>query len=150
MKKAAQVAFCCTIFLGVWAGIGGAETILLPPRDGGGAGILIDIADSYRLLQEVEMCRTEIPRLREKNGILTHLNDKNEQLDEIRREREALLRERIAFLEQQQGELLRLNEAAIRQSDMARKATPWYMEMIQAGKYIGLGVLLGFAIGAAR
>ena len=143
MKRAYRMALCCMIFLSAWVGIGGAAEV---------PGIFFELADSPRLLQEVEMCRTEIPRLREKNNLLTHLNEKNEQLDEIRKEREALLRERIAFLEQNNRDLIRLNDQAIKTADLARKAGggTWYEQLFTAGKWIGLGILVGVTLHAAK
>jgi hypothetical protein len=90
------------------------------------------------------MCRI----VQEENVKLQLLDDKNSQLDEIRKEREALLRERIGFLEQQQVELIRLNDQALKVGKQA--GAKWYQELFTAGKWIGLGILVGFAAGAAR
>ena len=108
-------------------------------------GVFFDNSASGRLLQEVEGCRVELP-------ILRALEDKNSQLDEIRKEREDLYRERIKFLETQQTELLRMNDQAIKTADLARKSGggTWYEQLFTAGKWIGLGILVGFVVGAGR
>jgi len=108
------------------------------------AGLFIDLPTSDRLLGDLEMCRI----VREENVKLQLLDDKNSQLDEIRKEREALLRERIGFLERQQGELIRLNDQALKVGKQA--GAKWYEELFTAGKWIGLGILVGFVAGAAR
>ena len=108
-------------------------------------GIFFDSSSSDRLLAEVEACRITLP-------ILRSLEEKNAQLDEIRKEREDLYRERIKFLETQQAELLRMNDQAIKTADLARKAGggSWYEQLFTAGKWIGLGIALGFVAGAGR
>ncbi len=107
------------------------------PQDGSRAGIIFEMADSDRLLGEIEMCRI----VREENVL-------RKQLDEIRKEREALLRERIDFLKEQNGELHRLNDAT---REMAKMAAPkWYEELFQAGKWIGLGILVGVTLHAVK
>jgi hypothetical protein len=107
------------------------------------SGVIFDYQGSVRLLEEVESCRVDLP-------ILRALEDKNAQLDEIRNEREDLYRERIKFLETQQAELLRMNDAAIKTADLARRSGggSWWEQAFTAGKWIGLGILVGF-IGAA-
>lgn len=112
------------------------------------AGIFFEMPDYPRLLEDLESCSG----IREKNAVLSRLNEKNEQLEEIRIEREKLLRERIGFLEAQQGELLRMNDQAIKTAELARKAGggTWYEQLFTAGKWIGLGIALGFVAGAAK
>jgi hypothetical protein len=107
--------------------------------------VIFDGPGSGRLLKEVESCREELPLLRA-------ISEKDAQLDEIRVEREALLRERISFLEKQQGELLRMNDQAIKTADLARKTGggTWYERLFTAGKWIGLGIVLGFVGGVAK
>ncbi len=114
-------------------------------QDGPAPAVIFEGAASDQLLEEVEACRIQLPLLRD-------LVAKDEQLDEIRVEREALLRERIAFLEKQQGELLRMNEAAIKNVELARKSAgaTWYEQLFAASKWVGLGILLGFTVGAGR
>ena len=106
--------------------------------------ICTDRSTSLLILKDLEMCRSE----KAANVTLRALNEKHEQLDEIRREREALLRERIDFLKEQNGELLRMNEAAVKMADQARPK--WYEQAFTAGKYIGLGIIVGLAIGAVK
>ena len=108
-------------------------------------GVFFDHSGSVRLLEEVEICRSDLPLLRS-------LEAKNAQLDEIRKEREDLYRERIKFLETQQRELLRMNDQAIKTADLARKAGggTWYEQLFTAGKWIGLGIVLGFVGGMAK
>jgi len=148
MKKSPCAPLWATIFFMAWVGIGGADSSLPAPTGGTGPGMFMDLPSSDRLLEDVESCRV----IREENSVLYRLNEKNEQLEEIRKEREALLRERIDFLERQQGELLRMNEQAIKTADLARKAGggTWYEQLFTAGKWIGLGILLGFVAGAAK
>jgi hypothetical protein len=123
-----------------------ALALLLPPAsclaDDGAVCFPTPVAD--RLLAEVESCRDELPTLRA-------LDEKNAALDEIRKEREELLRERIAFLEKQQGELMRMNDQAIKYGEEARKAAggSWWEKAFNVGKWIGLGLLLGLAIGGS-
>jgi hypothetical protein len=139
-----HVAFCCVLLLGAPAPWIFADDATAP-RDASAPGVFFDAGQSDRLLEEVEACRAQLPLLRE-------LAAKDEQLDEIRIEREALLRERIAFLERQQTELLRMNDQAIRQAELARKTSggAWWEQALAAGKWIGLGILLGFAGAAGR
>lgn len=108
-------------------------------------GVFFDTQSSLRLLEEVEFCRVDLP-------ILRSLEEKNAQLDEIRKEREDLYKERIKFLETQQGELLRMNDQAIKTADLARKSGggTWYEQLFTAGKWIGLGIVLGFVGGMAH
>lgn len=138
------VAFCCVLLAAAPAPriFAGDAT---EPRGAPGPGVIFDAAQSDRLLEEMEACRAQLPLLRE-------LVSRDEQLDEIRIEREALLRERIGFLEKQQAELLRMNDQAIRQAELARKTAggSWWEQALAAGKWIGLGILLGFAGAAGR
>ncbi len=108
-------------------------------------GIIFDYPGSDRLLEEVESCREELP-------ILRALEEKTAALDEIRKEREDLYRERIKFLETQQAELLRMNDQAIKTADLAQKSGggTWYEQLFTAGKWIGLGILVGFVVGVGR
>jgi len=91
-----------------------------------------------RLLEEVETCRELVPMLR--------------SLAERDAEVERLQKERIRVLEGQNEELLAMNEAAIKQAELAEKAGrgSWWERALNAGKWIGLGVVLGFAVGAGR
>jgi hypothetical protein len=135
------VALCC-VLLAI------APTPCFSAADATGAGdasgtaVIFDPPASDRLLEEIESCRAQLPLLRD-------LVETDGHLDEIRVEREALLRERIAFLEKQQTELLRMNDQAIKQAEMSRKAGggSWYEQLFAAGKWIGLGIALGFAAG---
>jgi hypothetical protein len=139
-----QVALCCVVLLLCPVPCFSAE-IATGPASASAQGIIFDYQGSARLLEEVEACREDLP-------ILRALEDKNAQLDEIRNEREDLYRERIKFLETQQAELLRMNDAAIRTANLARKAGggAWYQELFTAGKWIGLGIVLGFVGGVAK
>ena len=104
--------------------------------------VVFNATTSDRLLGEVEMCRYELPMLRE-------LSEKTFALDEVRVEREALLRERIVFLEKQQAELMKMNDQALQYGEMARKEAggTWYQQALATGKWLGLGILLGLALG---
>ena len=141
MSLTAKTALCCVLLLAApvpgfpWDAATGGQ-------DGPAAAVIFDPPASDRLLEEVEACRAQLPLLRD-------LVEKDGQLDEVRVEREALLRERIAFLEKQQAELLRMNDQAIKQADMARKVGggSWWEQVLAAGKWIGLGIVLGFAAG---
>jgi len=118
--------------------------LLLAPAAGFAAdeAIVFDTTVSDRLLGEVEMCRADLPVLRE-------LSEKTFALDEVREEREALLRERIVFLEKQQTELIKMNDQALQYGEMARKEAgrTWYQQALATGKWLGLGILLGLALG---
>ena len=104
--------------------------------------VVFNATTSDRLLGEVEMCRYELPMLRE-------LSEKTFALDEVREEREALLRERVVFLEKQQAELMKMNDQALKYGEMARKEAggTWYQQALATGKWLGLGILLGLALG---
>lgn len=108
----------------------------------------IDLASGMRLLGELESCRVE----RAEIDTLRRLDEKNSQLDEVRVEREKLLRERIQFLESQQAELFKMNDQAIKAADLARKSGggSWWEQLFTAGKWIGLGIALGFVVGAGK
>jgi len=108
----------------------------------------IDLASGMRLLGELESCRVE----RAEIDTLRRLDEKNSQLDEVRVEREKLLRERIQFLESQQAELFKMNNQAIKAADLARKSGggSWWEQLFTAGKWIGLGIALGFVVGAGK
>lgn len=118
--------------------------LLLPPLTAfaDDEAVTFDARTADRLLGEVESCRRDLPMMRE-------LDEKNMALNELRVEREALLRERIAFLEKQQAELLRMNDQALKYGEEARKTAggTWYERAFDVGKWIGLGVLFGLAIG---
>jgi len=118
--------------------------LLLAPAPGFAAdeAVVFDTAVSDRLLGEVEMCRADLPVLRE-------LSERTAVLDEIRGERESLLRERIVFLEKQQTELIKMNDQALQYGEMARKEAggTWYQQALATGKWLGLGILLGLALG---
>lgn len=149
MKKIAVFLLCGAISLGAGVRVGNANSV--PPTPQGGVlsgGIFVELPESDRILEEIESCRI----IREENAVLQSLNEKNEQLDEIRKEREDLLRERIVFLEKQQAELIRMNDAAIKTADLARKAGEgkWYEQLFTAGKWVGLGIVLGFIGGVAN
>ena len=118
--------------------------LLLAPAAGFAAdeAIVFDTTVSDRLLGEVEMCRADLPVLRE-------LSEKTFALDEVREEREALLRDRVVFLEKQQAELMKMNDQALKYGEMARKEAggTWYQQALATGKWLGLGILLGLALG---
>jgi len=139
-----QVALCCIVLLLCPVPCFSAE-VATGPTSATTSGVIFDYQGSVRLLEEVESCRVDLP-------ILRALEDKNAQLDEIRNEREDLYRERIKFLETQQAELLRMNDAAIKTADLARKSGggSWYEQLFTAGKWIGLGIVLGFVGGMAK
>lgn len=109
--------------------------LLLAPASFAGE---VHFRDADRLLEEVETCRELVPMLR--------------SLAERDAEVERLQKERIRTLEGQNEELLAINEAAIKQAELAEKAGrgSWWERAMNAGKWIGLGVVLGFAVGAAR
>ena len=139
-----QVAFWCVLTLLVPMPCFSIE-VATGPESAPAQGVIFDYPGSLRLLEEVESCRVDL-------SILRSLEEKNSQLDEIRIERENLYRERIGFLEKQQGELLRMNDQAIKTADLARKSGggSWYEQLFTAGKWIGLGILVGFVVGAGR
>ena len=118
--------------------------LLLAPAPGFAAdeAVVFDTAVSDRLLGEVEMCRADLP-------VLRALSERTAVLDEIRGERESLLRERIVFLEKQQTELIKMNDQALQYGEMARKEAggTWYQQALATGKWLGLGILLGLALG---
>mgnify|MGYP001590156300 CR=1 FL=1 len=140
----ADVALGCVLLLLVPMPCFSAE-LATGAGSGPRQGVFFDTSASDRLLEEVEACRVDLP-------ILRSLEEKNSQLDEIRKERENLYRERIGFLEKQQGELLRMNDQAIKTADLARKSGggSWYEQLFTVGKWIGLGILVGFVVGAGR
>lgn len=77
----------------------------LAPRQ----GIFLDVPTSFRVLEALE----DYPKLKEENAALREIVAKQEALDEIRKEREQLYRERIAFLEMQAEKWKQLNEATL-------------------------------------
>jgi hypothetical protein len=100
--------------------------------------LCFDAGQSDRLLEEVEVCREQLPALRD-------LVTKDAEVDQIQRER-------IKTLEEQRTELIAMNEAAIKQAELAQKAGKgsWWERGLAAGKWIGLGIVLGFVAGAAK
>jgi hypothetical protein len=100
--------------------------------------ICFPAGQSSRLLEEVESCREELPLLRD-------LTAKGNDLAGIQAGR-------IVELEKERDTLLKMNEQARQAADDARKANTgsWWEQALKAGKWIGLGVLVGFAAGAAR
>jgi hypothetical protein len=108
-------------------------------------GVFLMHPDSFRLLHELEQCRDTL----DENDVLRALNQKANEMEGIRREREKLLRQRIDFLEKQNAELLQMNEQAVEMAKAIRRESGgmWYQKLFEAGKYIGLGVLVGIAIG---
>ena len=139
-----EVSFWCVLFLLCPFPCFPAE-LATGVGSGSNSGVFFDNSASDRLLEDVEGCRAELP-------ILRSLEEKNSQLDEIRKERENLYRDRIGFLEKQQEELLRMNDQAIKTADLARKSGggSWHEQLFTAGKWIGLGIALGFVMGAGR
>ncbi len=139
-----HVALCCVLLAAAPAPriFAGDAT---EPRDAPAPGVYFDAPQSDRLLEEMEACRAQLPVLKE-------LVSRDEQLDEIRLEREALFRERIAFLERQQAELLKMNDQAIRQAELARKTSggSWWEQTLTVLKWVIPVGLAGFAAGAAR
>jgi hypothetical protein len=100
--------------------------------------IYFDNTTSIRLLEEVEECRIleeEILVLREYNHNLLKT--------------EKIHLERISDLEASQEELRSLAEEAARNAKLAREQAGgrWYEKIYRAGKWIGIGILVGFAAG---
>jgi len=102
------------------------------------AGVFFDTLTSYRLLDELEQCRI----IKQEAFVLRELDKTNERMVKV-------LEERIKILEKNQADLLRMNEAALKNAEEARKVAggKWYEKLWDTGKWIGLGILVGLAAG---
>jgi hypothetical protein len=109
-------------------------------------GILLDVPTSFRVLEALE----DYPRMKEENQVLRELIARHEALEEIRKEREALYRERIAFLEEQAGKWEQLNQATLALAEKGRKmqGSWWDRFTADVGKF-SLGAVIGLGIVAA-
>jgi len=113
--------------------------VLCLVSSGAFAGTLcFDQGQADRLLEETEKCREQLPALRD-------LVAKDAEVEKLHLER-------INTLEEQREELLTMNAAAIKQAELAQKAGKgsWWERVLAAGKWIGLGVVIGFVAGAGR
>lgn len=137
MKKSLIFALCLTIWGTTHTPVWGAELI----GEGQPApfnGVIFDTLTSFRLLDELEQCRI----IKQEASVLRELDKTNERLVKV-------LEERIHILEKNQADLLRMNEAALKNSEEARKVADgkWYEKLWDTGKWIGLGILVGLAAG---
>jgi len=114
----------------------GAAELLKPGESPPMPGVFFPQAASLRLLAELEMCRSELPALRD-------LVAKDDEL--IKK-----LDGRVVELGKQNTDLAEMNRKALKAADDARKSGPWYERVLSAGKWIAAGILLGFVAGAGR
>lgn len=139
-----KIALCCVLMLATPAPrIFAADAA--GAQDATGAGIIFDGPGSLKLLEEVEACRTQIP-------LLQSLVEKDGEVDEIRVEREKLYQERIVFLKEQNDILLKMNDQAIKQAELSRKAGEgsWWEQAVTVLRWV-LPVAAGaYLAGAAQ
>lgn len=121
----------------------GAADLLLPGQPAPAKVIALDVPTSFRMLEELETCRSSAEELR----TYRELDRVQVEMDKVRDEREALLRERIAFLEKQQEELYRLNENAIKTAEKMSKGGSWFERAFNFLGAAGIGAIFALAVG---
>lgn len=89
------------------------------------------------MLEELEQCRItdqEVEALR--------------SLVRNHEEMERIYKARIEMLEKNQRDLLRMNDAALKNAEIARETAggKWYEKAFDTGKWIAVGVLFGLAL----
>jgi FtsZ-binding cell division protein ZapB len=99
----------------------------------------LDLPTSFHVLETIE----DYPRLKEENQVLREMVSRQEALDEIRKEREALYQERIRFLEEQNAAWSRLNEATLALAKQNREAQGTWFDRFR--KDLGTFALGGIA-----
>lgn len=142
--RARFAAFCLCAAISLLAGVSpaGAVDLLQAGQSAPRQGVLLDIPTSFRVLEVLE----DYPRLKEENAALHELAAKQELLEEIRKEREALYQERIAFLEGQAAAWARLQEATVAMAEEHRKAQGTWFDRFR--KDVGTFTLGGIAAAA--
>jgi len=102
------------------------------------AEICFSEADGTRLLEEVEASRAY-----EKGA--------EESLSACSEEKH-VLSERVTELDGEVARAEKTIEDTRKAGEQAAKAAnvPWYQRVLNAGKWIGLGILLGFAVGVGK
>lgn len=120
----------------------GAADLLLPGQPAPAKGILLDVPTSFRVLEELENCRSAAEELR----TYRELDRVQAEMDKLRDEREQLLRERIAFLEKQQEELYRINEQAVKTAEKMSKDGSWIERAFNLLGAAGIGAIIALAL----
>jgi uncharacterized protein (DUF3084 family) len=105
--------------------------------------IVLDVPTSFRVLEELETCRSSIEELK----TYRELDRIQQEMDKVRDEREALFKERIAFLEKQQEELYRLNDQAVKTAEKMSKGGSWIERAFNFLGAVGVGALIAAAAG---
>jgi hypothetical protein len=132
-----------TILLITIPGLGLAADLLQPGQPAPGKGIFLDVPTSFRVLEEVETCRSSMEELK----TYRELDRVQQEMDKVRDEREALLRERIAFLEKQQEELYRLNDQAVKTAEKMSKGGSLIERAFNFLGAVGIGAIIAAAAG---
>jgi len=101
-----------------------------------GKGVFLPYDKALQILSEVESCRVELPLFRD-------LAQKDEEVIKTQENR-------ILELGKENEELIKLNQNSIATAEKIRKSEPWYSRVLSTGKWIAIGILVGFAVGAAR
>lgn len=99
-------------------------------------GIFLPYDKALQILGEVESCRTELPMLRD-------LIKKDEDIMKAQENR-------ILDLGKENEELIKINQNSIAAAEKIKSSEPWYNRVLSAGKWIGVGILIGFVAGVAK
>lgn len=115
-----------------------AVVLLSPDAPSPGRGLWFDIPSSIRMLQEIEGCRARQGALATCKELLSN----EEMMVDVQNRRIKELENDIEALEE-------MNRNAL---DAAKEVSgrKWYESVLSAGKWIVLGALVGFAIGASQ
>jgi hypothetical protein len=120
-----------------------AADLLLPGQPSPYKGVILDVPTSFRVLQELEACRSSSEELR----TYRELDRVQEAMDKVRDEREELYKQRISFLERQQEELYKLNDQAVKTAEKFSKGGSWFEKAFNFLGAMGIGGILALAAG---
>lgn len=143
MKATAIIALCATIFLTPYPYpcLGGDIATYPPPAKPSGGEICFPLPDGERILRDLE----SLPPCRE---AFTAAEDAL-RAEEVRSQ---ALEGRVVEQERELKDARKLVEDTRKAGEDAAKAAsgPWYKRMLNAGKWIGMGILIGFVVGASN
>jgi hypothetical protein len=141
MRKTAIIGLCCVLLAGGMPtyGLGGDNPVYPPASHPSGGEICFPLPDGERILQDLESlppCRDAVVAAED---ALTSCES-----------RAGIIDQRVAEQDRELADARKLVEDTRKAGQDAAKiaAGPWYQRVLNAGKWVALGIIVGF-IGAA-
>lgn len=143
MRPTAIIALCCTIFFTPYPYpcFGGDNTAYPPPPKPSGGEICFPLPDGERILRDLE----SLPPCRD---AVTAAEDAL-HAEEVRSQ---ALEGRVVEQDRELKDARKLVDDTRKAGEEAAKAAsgPWYQKVLSAGKWIALGIIIGFVGGMSK